>query len=246
MTRSTNKEKKVSFEASEQKQVRIEEEEQISQGSSSESEHEGTNDLEENDEFDIDKEVEVSDEDREQEEDTSSSEGEEDEEAEDEDEEDSFPLKKKRKKNVDDGSESFATAFNAILGSKLKAYDRKDPILVRNKTTLKQIENDTLEQKAKRAILAEKKQKMDKHRIRNLLPASDQPENVRKTIEFERQLKKTAQKGVVRLFNAVLATQVGTNLQISKEKVGLKKKEELMTEISKEKFLDLVQAAGQS
>ncbi|KAG2732933.1 hypothetical protein G9P44_003923 [Scheffersomyces stipitis] len=165
---------------------------------------------------------------------------------ENEDEDDSFPTKMKKKKNLDDGSESFATALNAIVGSKLKAYDRKDPILARNKVTLKKLESDKLENKAKRALLSEKKQLQDKHRVRNILPSASEPEKVREIIQSERQLKKVAQKGVVRLFNAVLSTQIRTNQEVSKEKVGQTKKEELMNEISKEKFLDLVQAAGQS
>ncbi|CUM49295.1 uncharacterized protein AC631_03909 [Debaryomyces fabryi] len=154
--------------------------------------------------------------------------------------------KMKKKKNLDDGSESFANAFNAIVGSRLKAYNRKDPILAKNKTTLKKLESDKLEAKAKRLILSEKKQLHDKHRIKNLLPSASEPEKVRTIIQNERQLKKVAQKGVVRLFNAVLSTQLKTNQEIGKEQVGQTKKEELMNEISKEKFLDLVQAAGQS
>lgn len=161
------------------------------------------------------------------------------------DEDDSFPLKKK-KKVVDDGTETFANAFNAIIGSKLKAYDRKDPILARNKRTLKKLESDKLEAKAKRLMNAEKRETQDKQRIKNLLPSADQPEKVREVIETERKLKKVAQRGVVKLFNAVLATQVKTNQEISQEKVGSTKKDELMNEISKAKFLDLVKAAGQT
>lgn len=166
-------------------------------------------------------------------------------ESESESEDDSFPTKRK-KKTGDDGNETFATAFNAILGSKLKAYDRNDPILARNKSHLKKLESDKLESKAKRLILAEKKEMHDKQRVRNLLPNADEPEKVRQALERERAMKKVAQKGVVKLFNVVLATQVKTNQEISREHVGQTKKEELMTEISKNKFLDLVKAAGQS
>lgn len=159
------------------------------------------------------------------------------------DEDDSFPLRKK-KKQTDDGKELFANAFNAILGSKLKAYDKKDPILVRNKTTLKKLESDKLEAKAKRMILAEKKDLYDKHRVKNLLPTADEPEKARAALEGERKLKKVAQKGVVKLFNAILATQVGTSRQIGQDKIGSAQKDELVNEISKLKFLDLVKAAG--
>lgn len=175
---------------------------------------------------------------------SSSEEEDDDEVASEEESDDEFPLKKK-KKNTDDGRGTFANAFNAILGSKLKAHDRKDPILVRDKRTLKKLESDKLEAKAKRMILSEKKDLQDKHRITNLLPSATDTENVREIIEKERRLKKVAQKGVVKLFNAVLATQVRTNHDVSQEKVGQMKKEELINELTKLKFLDLVKAAGE-
>lgn len=208
---------------------------------SSDEDNENLEDIEGDDEVDIevDDEVDVdgvsSNEEAEEDEDSSEYDGEDDE----------IP-KIKKKKNLDDGSESFANAFNAIVGSRLKAYNRKDPILAKNKTTLKKLESDKLEAKAKRLILSEKKQVHDKHRVKNLLPSASEPEKVRTIIQNERQLKKVAQKGVVRLFNAVLSTQIKTNQELGQEKVGQTKKEELMNEISKEKFLDLVQAAGQS
>lgn len=157
-----------------------------------------------------------------------------------EEEDDSFPTKRKSGK-TNDGSEAFSLAVTAILGSKLKAYDRKDPILARNKLTLKKLELDKLEAKAKRALLAEKKQLQDKHRVRRLIPSGD---GAAEALAHERHLKKSAQKGVVRLFNAVLATQIKTEQQLESEIGGEKRKQELMNEISKEKFLDLVQAAG--
>lgn len=208
---------------------------------SSDEDNENLEDIEGDDEVDIevDDEVDVdgvsSNEEAEEDEDSSEYDGEDDE----------IP-KIKKKKNLDDGSESFANAFNAIVGSRLKAYNRKDPILTKNKTTLKKLESDKLEAKAKRLILSEKKQVHDKNRVKNLLPSASEPEKVRTIIHNERQLKKVAQKGVVRLFNAVLSTQIKTNQELGQEKVGQTKKEELMNEISKEKFLDLVQAAGQS
>lgn len=207
------------------------------EGASSE-EIEEASDSDLDDEFDVDN---VSSDD----ENAASSGSESEEDSDSESDDDKVPTKRKKKAS-DDGTGTFATAFNAILGSKLKAYDRKDPILARNKSHLKKLESDKLEAKAKRLILAEKKDLRDKQRIKNLLPNADEPEKVREALERERAMKKVAQKGVVRLFNAVLATQVKTNQEISKEKVGLSKKEELMTEISKNKFLDLVKAAGQT
>ena len=183
---------------------------------------------------DLEEDVEISDEEEEDDD--------EEEEEEDDDEDIKAELPKKKKKKQDDGSESFASAFGNIIGSRLKAYDRDAPIMARNKTPMKQLESDKLEAKAKRAILAEKKQLQDKHRIKNLLPSSEEPEKVRRIIDHERKLKKTAQKGVVRLFNAVLSTQVRTTQSINKEQAGQTKKQELFNEMSKEKFLDLVQS----
>lgn len=161
------------------------------------------------------------------------------------DSDDEYPVAKKQKPNQD-GEEKFASAFNAIVGSKLKAYDRKDPILARNKAHAKQIESDKLNAKAKKEIKAEHRQLLDKVRKRNLLPSADEPEKARAVIEKEKKLKKTAQRGVVKLFNAVLATQTQTGQDITKEQAGQGKKEQLMTEMSKNKFLDLVKNAGLS
>lgn len=194
--------------------------------------------LDENDQFDVEG-VNGS----ESESESEASEAEEDAEG-SEDDDESFPLKKK-KKAADDGRGTFANAFNAILGSKLKAYDRKDPILVRNKSTLKKLESDKLEAKAKRLLLSEKKDIYDKQRIRDLRPTAEEPEKARAMLEKERQLKKVAQRGVVKLFNAVLATQVSTSHELEQERIGLSRKEELVNEISKLKFLDLVKAAGE-
>lgn len=209
------------------KDNKVEEESEDSTGSSVESESE----------LDESEEVEgiESESDSEAEESDSEGNSESDSDSEGED----IPKKKKRK--TDDGSASFASAVNSIVGSKLKAYDRAAPIMARNKTVSKKLESDKLEAQAKRALLAERKQLYDKHRVKNLLPTDD---NVRAILEQEKKLKKTAQKGVVKLFNAILATQVKTNQAISKEKVGETKKEELFNEMSKEKFLDMVQSAG--
>ncbi|KAJ9104899.1 hypothetical protein QFC19_003862 [Naganishia cerealis] len=150
----------------------------------------------------------------------------------------------KKKRKTGDGSQEFANAFNAIIGSKLKAHRRNDPIMARSKNVQKQLDSAKLEAKAKKQLLAEKKALHDSHRVKNLLPSANEPEKVRSMIEDEKKLKKVAQRGVVRLFNAVLSTQIKTTQEVSGEKVGLVRKEELLNEVSKEQFLDLVQAAG--
>jgi hypothetical protein len=176
--------------------------------------------------------------------DVSSDEGASDDDDDDDDDDDeNLPQLKKRKKNKDDGNESFANAVNAILGSKLKAYDRKDPILARAKQTIKKAESDKLEAKARRELLAEKKKVYDKDRVRDLLPQDDG--TAREVLETERKLKKVAQRGVVKLFNVIMSTQTRTNSEVSKTKtLGEEQKDRLISEVSKEKFFDLVKAAG--
>lgn len=112
------------------------------------------------------------------------------------------PQQKKRKTD----SEAFSKAMTAILGSKIKSHDRKDPILVRSKKTAKEIDASRLEAKARRAIVAEKKSQIDKERIKTLYTPGD-TENLHKLLEHEKKLKKTAQRGVVKLFNAIQASQ---------------------------------------
>ncbi|AJV92671.1 Rrp15p [Saccharomyces cerevisiae YJM1478] len=178
---------------------------------------------------------------------------EEDDDDDEEEEDDDFPRKKKSKNSKhDDGSTGFSAAVNAILSSHLKAYDRKDPIMARNKKVLKQSESEKLEYKAKKALLAEKKKLLGKARKTDIIPIAsgeDRSENIRKVLEKETALRKIAQKGAVKLFNAILATQVKTEKEVSENLSGIKNKEEkkeLITEVSKEKFLDLVKAAAGS
>lgn len=151
---------------------------------------------------------------------------------------------KRSKKSKTEETDNFANAMNALLDTRLKAYDRKDPILVRSKKELKKFDDEKLEQKAKRLLLNEKKKKLTANRNKELLPTDDR--TARQVLDHEKKLKKTAQRGVIKLFNAILMTQSSTENDINREKgiLGQSKKKELVNEISKEKFLDLVQKAG--
>ncbi|KAK9387491.1 Rrp15p-domain-containing protein [Lipomyces mesembrius] len=116
----------------------------------------------------------------------------------------------KQKKRTD--PEAFSSAMTAILSSHLKAYDRKDPVLVRSKQAAKAIEESKLEAKARRELRLEKKQFLDKERIKDVITGiregeTPNPDAVQKTTERERMLKKTAKRGVVKLFNTVIEAQ---------------------------------------
>ena len=69
-------------------------------------------------------------------------------------------------------------------------------------------------------------------------------------LEEEKRLKKTAQRGVIKLFNAVRAAQVkaeqGERQQKEQNVVGMQKREERVNELSKEGFLDLLSRGGKS
>lgn len=167
--------------------------------------------------------------------------------------EEEFPMKKKSKNSKhDDGSSGFSSAVTAILSSHLKAYNRNDPIMTRNKKVLKQNESDKLEQQAKKALLVEKKKLLNKARKKEIIPAVTDDiksgEEIRKVLEKETKLRKIARKGAVKLFNAILSTQVKTEKEVKDTLGDVKNKqerEELITEVSKEKFFDMVKAAAE-
>lgn len=168
-------------------------------------------------------------------------------------EDDSFPMKKKSKNSKhDDGSTDFSGAISAILGSHLKAYDRKDPIMARNKRVLKQTEQDKLEWKARKALAAERKKILNKTRTKDIIPVvgiEDEisGEEIRKILEKEAKLRKIAQRGAVKLFNAILSSQVKTEKEVTSTLANVKnptERKQLITEVSKETFLDLVKEAG--
>lgn len=212
---------------------------------SSESESESVSDAEAN--VDDSSEDELNDDDEVNLDEASSSEDEESEEeidADDREIQKLYNTTKPKKSKHDDGTESFSSAVNAILGSHLKAHDRADPILFRQKKKLlKQKEDEKLEQKARRLINAEKKLKNEKSRVKNLLPSADAPD-ARAQLEYERKMKKTAQRGVIKLFNAILSSQDKSHGEAGKDAHLIRsKKEQLANETSKEKFLDMVKAA---
>jgi len=62
--------------------------------------------------------------------------------------------------------------------------------------------------------------------------------------EQERRLRKTAQRGVVKLFNAVRQAQVRGEEAARSAKGGRGRKEEKVNEMSREGFLELVAGGG--
>jgi hypothetical protein len=175
-----------------------------------------------------------------------------------EDDENENPnLIRKRKRN---DPEAFATSISKILGSKLSTSKRSDPVLSRSVDALqasKEITDEALETKARQKLRAEKREALDKGRVKDVLGASTafdaangrgEGPTVQETMELEKRLRKTAQRGVVKLFNAVRAAQIkgeeAAKDARSKGLVGQGRREERVNEMSKKGFLELIAGGG--
>ena len=155
---------------------------------------------------------------------------------------------KKRKRNDPD---AFATSMSKILGSKLSSTKRSDPVLSRSKTAetiTKELAEAKLEQKARHKIRQEKREALERGRIKDILGLESTEINTAHILEQERKLKKTAQRGVIKLFNAVRAAQVRGEEAAREAKragvVGMAKREEKVNEMSKKGFLELIAGGG--
>jgi fusion and transport protein UGO1 len=146
---------------------------------------------------------------------------------------------------------AFATSMSKILDTKLSTSKRADPVLSRSKTAAeanKSLADSKLESKARAQIKTEKRALLEKGRVKDVLGLENENVATGAVMEEEKRLKKTAQRGVVKLFNAVRAAQVKaeTAMKAAKEDgvVGLGKREERMNEMSKQGFLDLISSGG--
>lgn len=155
-----------------------------------------------------------------------------------------------RKKKRNDPS-AFATSITKILTSKLTTNKRADPVLSRSKSASdahKTLADEKLEVKARAQIRAERKQSLEKGRVRDVLGLSNEAVDTGAVVEEERLLKRTAQRGVVKLFNAVRGAQVKGEeaVRVAREEgvVGWGKREERVNEMSKQGFLDLISGGG--
>lgn len=155
---------------------------------------------------------------------------------------------KTRKRN---DPSSFATSMSKILSSKLTVSKRADPVLSRSvtaSTAHKEMADAKLEQKAKAKLRADKKAALERGRVKDVLGLDTEGISAASVQEREKRLKKTAQRGVVKLFNAVRASQVQAEAareQARKEGVvGMTQREQRVNEMSKQGFLDLIAKGG--
>ncbi|KAG5949454.1 hypothetical protein E4U53_005870 [Claviceps sorghi] len=154
---------------------------------------------------------------------------------------------------------AFATSISKILSTKLSTSKRADPVLSRSAAAheaSKAAVDDALEAKARRHLKEQKRKALEKGRIRDVLVASRddapggaaQESSTTQILETERRLRKVAQRGVVKLFNAVRAAQVKA-VEAERETrrdgvIGMNHREAKVNELSKKGFLDLIASGG--
>ncbi|KAL9607901.1 MAG: hypothetical protein Q9167_007239 [Letrouitia subvulpina] len=163
---------------------------------------------------------------------------------------------KKRKRN---DPEAFSASISSILNSKLSTQKRADPILSRSATAAlanSEIQESKLEAKVRQKLKAEKKELLDKGRVKDVLLGSDATGagvgeglgagmSAGEIMEEEKKLKKIAQRGVVKLFNAVREAQVKAEEARKQDRIiGVKRREEMVGEMSKKGFLDYIASGG--
>lgn len=140
---------------------------------------------------------------------------------------------------------AFSTSISKILSTKLSSSARADPVLSRSKAasqTTTDFANEKIDKQARAKLRAEKKEELDRGRVRDVLGIDRGLAGP--VAEDEKRLRKMAQRGVVKLFNAVRAAQVrGEEAAKSERKkgtVGMGEREKASNEVSKQGFLDLI------
>ncbi|CRG87311.1 hypothetical protein PISL3812_04328 [Talaromyces islandicus] len=140
---------------------------------------------------------------------------------------------------------AFSTSISKILSTKLSNAARADPVLSRSKNAAQastELANERLEQRARAKLRAEKKEEQDRGRVRDVLGI--ERGQAGETAEEEKRLRKIAQRGVVKLFNAVRAAQVrgeeAAREEQKKGTIGMEERKKAANEVSKQSFLDLI------
>ncbi|KAL8830966.1 MAG: hypothetical protein Q9191_001146 [Dirinaria sp. TL-2023a] len=181
---------------------------------------------------------------------------------------DTSPSKTDRKPKKRNDPTAFSAAIHKILSSKLSSSKRADPVLARSASAQEAsttLANVRLETKAKQKLREEKKASLERGRVKDVLLGTDIPKggpgrktedvrgeqedvgggmNAGEVQEQERRLRKTAQKGVVKLFNAVRAAQVRGEEAAKKARGGRTAREERIAEMGREGFLELIAGGG--
>ncbi|KIX09158.1 uncharacterized protein Z518_00236 [Rhinocladiella mackenziei CBS 650.93] len=163
----------------------------------------------------------------------------------DDDEEESNTAATRKPPSKRNNPEAFSTSISKILSTKLSQSARKDPVLSRSREAAEisiSLANERLEKKAKAKLRSERKEDLERGRIKDVLGLNSGQAG--EIAEEEKRLRKIAQRGVVKLFNAVRAAQVKGEQAAKEERkkgtIGMANREEKVNEMSKQSFLDLI------
>jgi mitochondrial fusion and transport protein UGO1 len=175
------------------------------------------------------------------------------------------PAKKLKKRN---DPSVFATSISKILASKAPKEISSEPItsklnasseaviLSRSTTAIaavKALATSRLEQAAHRKLRDEKRTRLDKGRIIDVLGLQTPDVSTAEIIDRERKYKKIAQRGAVMLFNAIRTSQKEAERAMKESQeakggdltmVGREGVDEKVTEMSKKGFLELIAGGG--
>lgn len=170
---------------------------------------------------------------------------------------DGVKVRSKHSKSKRNDPNAFATSLSKILSTKLSTNKRADPVLARSAAAheaAKAVMDSALEAKAKKQLREQKRSAMEKGRVKDVLIATadtttgELEVSTAEIMETERRLRKVAQRGVVKLFNAVRAAQVAA---VQAERgarkegiIGMDRRGEKVNEMTKKGFLDLIASGG--
>lgn len=107
---------------------------------------------------------------------------------------------------------------------------------MRSKAHAKSLESAKAEHRIRKALAAQRKA------LRSIGHIEDLTTHDARALEYERSMKKTAQRGVVKLFNAIRASQVKAEEAMGTAIGSRSEKEEKVKEMSKEGFLNLIKS----
>lgn len=173
----------------------------------------------------------------------------EDEDDEDDADDDPQPDNTKKETIKADDPDAFASSMSAILGSKLTRAQRENPILVRSadaKEAEEALLDLKLEKEAKREM--RRKKKLEKNGM-DVQPDGERVGGFEKVGSFsayqqrEKKLRRTAQKGVIKMFNAFTHVREKT-AEVQAAGGSRAKKEEKAAEMTKEGWLEYVGHGG--
>ncbi|KAJ5099580.1 hypothetical protein N7532_006581 [Penicillium argentinense] len=140
---------------------------------------------------------------------------------------------------------AFSTSISKILSTKLPSSARADPVLSRSRIAQQsrdEFANEKLDKQARAKLRADKKEELDRGRVRDVMGIERGVAG--NVAEDEKRLRKMAQRGVVKLFNAVRAAQVRGEEAAKDERkkgtIGIDEREKAVNEVSKQGFLDLI------